>query len=234
MAREKWDRFFATCQDAQIPINFHIGSGTWEGEVQKWWDSDRQLFKEDGSLNGPLSVWSSTNIFLTNFNTVANLILAGVLERFRRLKFVTVESGVGWIPFVLESFEYFWDEYMSKIDRAKFTRRPTRSFVEQIYACYWFESRDIVKLYVKKFRSDNLMFETDFPHPQCIYPNIQENVSQSLAGFTEEVRRKILYRNAEKVYGYSLETIKTTEHLQGYSARQRAEVQERGIHDESR
>jgi uncharacterized protein len=44
------------------------------------------------------------------------------------------------------------------------------------------------------------MFETDFPHPTCLYPEIREQVQSSLAGFDRSLQRKVLYETAVKVY----------------------------------
>src|SRR6185436_19684807 len=135
----KWDRFFATCQDLGLPINFHIGSGSFEGELSKWWSDNKVGQNPDGSLNGPLCTFSAVNNFLNNFQDIANLILQGVLEKYPKLKFVSVESGCGWLPFVIQAIEHNWYEMMSKEERARFTRSPKEQFVDQIYASYWFE-----------------------------------------------------------------------------------------------
>ena len=44
------------------------------------------------------------------------------------------------------------------------------------------------------------MFETDFPHPTCLYGNVQETIEESLGHVSEEVRRRILYDNAAELY----------------------------------
>jgi len=44
------------------------------------------------------------------------------------------------------------------------------------------------------------MFETDFPHPTCLYPSVQEKVQQTLRHLPEDVQRKVLYENAARVY----------------------------------
>jgi predicted TIM-barrel fold metal-dependent hydrolase len=41
-----------------------------------------------------------------NLVCIVNLISSGLLDRFPRLKFVSVESGIGWLPFMLESLDY--------------------------------------------------------------------------------------------------------------------------------
>jgi hypothetical protein len=48
------------------------------------------------------------------------------------------------------------------------------------------------------------MFETDFPHPTCLYDDIKERVDESLGGLDEKVRRKLPYENAAGVYGIDL------------------------------
>ena len=47
---------------------------------------------------------------------------------------------------------------------------------------------------------DNCMFETDFPHPTCLYPDPLAKVTESLASVDREFRYKVLSGNATKVY----------------------------------
>ena len=44
------------------------------------------------------------------------------------------------------------------------------------------------------------MFETDFPHPTCLYPDSLERGAEALAGLQPEERRKILSTNAATLY----------------------------------
>jgi predicted TIM-barrel fold metal-dependent hydrolase len=44
------------------------------------------------------------------------------------------------------------------------------------------------------------MFETDFPHPTCLYPDALERTEPTLKGFKPEERSKILSGNAARVY----------------------------------
>ena len=47
---------------------------------------------------------------------------------------------------------------------------------------------------------ENVLFETDFPHPTCLYPNVREHVESSLEGLSEQAKRKVLFENAARVY----------------------------------
>ena len=48
----------------------------------------------------------SLGVMISNFRTIGNLLLSGVLERHPTLHIVSVESGLGWIPFLLEGLDY--------------------------------------------------------------------------------------------------------------------------------
>ena len=47
---------------------------------------------------------------------------------------------------------------------------------------------------------DNVLFETDYPHPVCLYGNVREKIDAGLRGQPESVRRKLLFDNSAKLY----------------------------------
>jgi predicted TIM-barrel fold metal-dependent hydrolase len=51
-----------------------------------------------------------------------------------------------------------------------------------------------------KIGEDNVLFETDYPHPVCLYGNVREKIDAGLAGQPAGVRRKLLWENAAKLY----------------------------------
>ena len=84
-------------------MHFHIGASLttmnffgaypWESH-----DDDTKL-----AIGGAL-------LFIGNARVVVNLICAGMFDRYPELKVVSVESGTGWIPFILEALDYEMDE----------------------------------------------------------------------------------------------------------------------------
>jgi predicted TIM-barrel fold metal-dependent hydrolase len=207
LAHPKWERFFDTCQDLELPINFHVGSGTWVGDFEKWWGPHRTVYQEDGTLNSTALIFFSSLLTNNNIADVLNLLLTGMLDRYPKLKFVSVESGCGWVPGLIQALEYNWKEMLTDKDRAGFKRTPKQMFMEQIYCSYWFDNRTSVDAFIKDFGPDNLLFETDFPHPTSLYPNnlIVEKVEETLSHHPREVQEKVLYRNAEKLYGTKIQ-----------------------------
>lgn len=183
-----WDRFWATCQELDVPVNFHIGAGSEAFQNTPWPNLPFQRILALGSIG----------LFLDNFRVIVNLIFSGLLERFPRLKFVSVESGIGWIPFVLEAMEYQFDETVPD-ERDGLSLRPTEYFRRQIYASFWFEDFG-PRAAIERIGEDNVMFETDFPHPTCLYPKAQEHIAEVLTDLPARVRRKVLRDTAVAVY----------------------------------
>ena len=162
LVKPYWDPLWSTAQERGLPVNFHIGGGFSTGEP--W-----QGFQAPGGI-----ACSSTLAHLGNIRCVTNLIFSGLLDRYPSLMFVSVESGIGWMPFLLEFAEWQFDE--NKVTHLDL--RPTEYFKRQIYGSYWFESD--AETVIRKLGADNIMFETDMPHPTCLYPSIQEKVGQTL------------------------------------------------------
>jgi predicted TIM-barrel fold metal-dependent hydrolase len=191
ICEDHWNPLWELCQDLGMPVNFHIGGGF---EKSDWFGTG--LWKSTDS-----STWmafGSSMLFFGNYKTFANIFLSRWLERFPKLKVVSVESGVGWIPFMLEALEYFIAEEGVKIDT------PIREiFQRQIYGCSWFERRNLVHT-ARDLGVDNVMFQTDFPHPVCLYPDPMNYMTAAAEGFTVEERKKVYGGNAAKVYNIDL------------------------------
>ncbi len=199
LSERYWDPLWAAAQERRLPVNFHIGGGG-AGGVAIWGGaSAASSASPGGNLNsGALIATASVQAFMSNMRCVTNLIFSGLLDRFPSLDFVSVESGVGWLPFHLDLCEYQFDE--SGV--TGLALRPKEYFRRQIYASYWFEHDP--RYAIEQLGPDNIMFETDFPHPTCLYPGIQEHVRNTLGALDASVQRKVLFETAQKVYHIAL------------------------------
>jgi predicted TIM-barrel fold metal-dependent hydrolase len=74
-----------------------------------------------------------------------------------------------------------------------------------MYACYWFE-RQSLRETIDYLGPDNLMFETDFPHPTCLVKKDLDKAAEVLAALPVDERRKITGGTAAKVYNLTLPT----------------------------
>jgi predicted TIM-barrel fold metal-dependent hydrolase len=64
---------------------------------------------------------------------------------------------------------------------------------------FWFE-KVAPKLLLETIGVDNVMFETDFPHPTSLYPGVQAHIKNVLGGYSYEVKKKVLQDNASRFY----------------------------------
>jgi predicted TIM-barrel fold metal-dependent hydrolase len=191
LADRHWDPLWEACADLAMPVNFHIGGSetgmSWFGTMP-WPSLDKERKLAIGSLM----------VMISNFRTMANLLLSGVLERHPALHVVSVESGLGWIPFLLEGLDYEIEECAPHIGD-HLSMKPSEYFHRQVHVCYWFE-RDSFRGALAALGPDNIMFETDFPHPTCLYPDPLAYAAGPLADLEPAVRRKLLSTNAATLY----------------------------------
>ncbi len=193
LANRAWDPFWEVVADLRLPVHFHIGASvtgmTFYGKYP--WDSHAD--------NTKLAI-GGTLLFIGNARVVVNLILSGVFDRHPTLKAVSVESGVGWIPFILEALDYEMSENAPP-ELAAMGKMPSEYFRSNMYATFWFENnRNKLPQLIDAVGEDCILFETDFPHPTCLYPNPLQTVEAKMETLPVAARRKILGENARELY----------------------------------
>jgi uncharacterized protein len=184
-----WDLFWSECEDLGIAVAFHIGS-TVTGTAPIW-----------NMRGGEAQAILSVNSFISNSWVITNLIFSGVLLRHPRLKVFSAESGIGWMPFMLEAMDWQWNENLTSEAKRDVWQgmTPSEIFHRNIYVSYWFEEFG-PKYAMDMVGVDNVMFETDFPHGTALTEGSGEHVAKTIAEFTPEVRRKVLRDNAVRLY----------------------------------
>jgi predicted TIM-barrel fold metal-dependent hydrolase len=93
-------------------------------------------------------------MFISNTKVIPNLITSGLLERVPKLNLVSVESGVGRIPFVLETLDYSLAESGAR-HLNQLSLSPIEYFRRQIYTSFWFEGRDAASS-IRRVGVDNI------------------------------------------------------------------------------
>jgi len=192
-----WDRLWSVVSDAGIPVNFHIGSG-----------KAPSTGSEHSGRHANFA-WMSTLIFQGNARALCALIFGGVCHRFPQLRFVSVESGIGWLPYTLETMDWQWQNSGVGLEHPDYELLPSEYFRRQIYGCFWFESSSALSA-IELLGPDNILYETDYPHPTSMSPGPAsiavrpcDYVEATLGALPETTLRKILHDNAAQLYGAS-------------------------------
>ncbi|MFZ0668304.1 MAG: amidohydrolase family protein [Acidimicrobiales bacterium] len=192
-----WDPLWARAQEMGLPINFHIAAG------------DVSMAMAGNPQNGASANFASQSIgfFVDNARAITKVIFGGICHRFPNLNFVSVESGVGWIPFAVSAMDWQWKNCGVGKEHPEYELLPSEYFSRQIYGCFWFE-KETLHSAVELIGFDNLLYETDFPHPTSMSPGPasaavepREYIDDAMKGFSMEQVKKLLSGNAARIYG---------------------------------
>jgi uncharacterized protein len=200
LAHTDWDPVWAVAQEAGLPISFHIGSQEWLGTA------DGNPFSDPADMGIHASFARlSALAFIGNGLGISEIICGGVCHRFPTLDFVSVESGVSWIPGLLECLDWQWENIGVLREHPEYALKPSEYFERQVYGCFWFE-REMLSHAIERY-PNNILYETDFPHPTSMSPGPatpavapRQYASEALGKLPRDLAGKILHDNAARVY----------------------------------
>jgi predicted TIM-barrel fold metal-dependent hydrolase len=127
-----------------------------------------------------------------------NWLVNGMPERFPKLKVCWIESGLAWIPFLMQRLDNEWMMRSSEVPLLK--RKPSDYMREMFYSSQPMEmvgNREAHELTFKMINAETqLMYASDYPHwdmdlPSTIY---------DLPFLSEQAKRNILGGNARRVF----------------------------------
>jgi uncharacterized protein len=177
---------YALLEEHGLPLAFHA--------AYNWNDQSMTL------LNRFISVHALGFVF-HNMVHMANWIINGLPERFPKLKVIWIESGLAWLPFMMQRFD---NEYMMRSSEAPaLKRKPSEYIADMYYTSQPMEITDMGALETT-FRmikaETQLLYSSDYPHwdfdlPSTIY---------DLPFLSETAKRNILGGNAVRLFGLDL------------------------------
>ena len=192
-----YDKFWAASQDLEMPVNLHILSGHGYSRTRSFGlgDTTTGMTAEHNSVNMKL---------FQSVDSLYDLIYSGVLERFPKLKVVLVENELGWIPFVLEQWDYYFKRHGAKREGLAITKPPSEYFHKQIYTTFF---NDAVGGHILSWwGADNCMWSNDFPHGNTTWPHSRQVVARDLGNLPPDLRAKLVRENAARLYNLPVPT----------------------------
>ena len=149
-------------------------------------------------------VFSWMGAWLTTFQLrmierVAELIFGGVLHAHPRMRVVLGESGIGWLPYVLDRMD---EEYHERFTHLELAMAPSGYFRRQMFAT--FQNDEAGLLLAERIGVENLMWGNDFPHGDGVWPDSITTIEKQFAEVSDAVRQAIVCDNAARLYGFPL------------------------------
>ncbi|MCH8999050.1 MAG: amidohydrolase [Proteobacteria bacterium] len=183
-----WDPLWQAVGESGLPLHFHtIGSK-----------------RPDFESMAPLQGRQAHAVYITGFQLgmariLMEIVYSGVLETYPALQIVIAESGIGWIPYLLERMDMEWEEQYKDLT---LTMKPSHYWHRQCRATY--QSDQIGLRLLDILGEDNIMWGSDFPHPDGLWPDSQAFIEKELGHLPEATRHKIVCANAARLYGFDL------------------------------
>ena len=182
---DHYNKFWAASQEMNMPVNLHILTG-------------HGYHKQGLNKKGVESYRGSVNLKLKEItDAFFELIFYGVLDRYPSLKFVSVENEVGWLPFMLQQWDYYYRRFRG-VNPPPIDKDPSEYFYRQIFATFF---RDTVGGHnLEWWGSDNCMWSNDYPHGNSTWPESRKYIERDLRHLPGEIRVKLLCANVAKLY----------------------------------
>lgn len=151
---------------------------------------------------------SLTNRFITAhavgftfFNVVhcANWIVNGLPERFPKLKVIWIESGLAWIPWLMQRLD---NDYMMRTSEAPMLKKLPSDYMRDMYytsqPMEMINNSEMLEATFKMIKADTqLLYSSDYPHWDMDLPS----TIWDLRFLNEHQKRNILGMNATRIFG---------------------------------
>jgi predicted TIM-barrel fold metal-dependent hydrolase len=177
---------WATAEDTGLVLSFHVfegGAATVGYAVQ--------------GVQSAASAGSWTVVAPLQMDEIcASVILSGVCERHPKLTLILGESGIGWLPYMLERLDDTYEERLA--DDLKLKLPPSAYFKRQMYATFQKDVHGVRAM--AEIAPDNVMWGSDYPHRDGTWPFSQKAIEEQFRGIAPAVQSKMLWENVRRVY----------------------------------
>ena len=103
-----------------------------------------------------------------------------------------------WIPYVLDRLD---TEYEDRARDLGFSMKPSDYFRRNGLTTY--QQDQYIAPIIPLVGEDNILWGSDYPHPDCIWPESRQYLAKNLGEIPERVFKKITCENVVKLYNLS-------------------------------
>jgi predicted TIM-barrel fold metal-dependent hydrolase len=177
-----YEKLWAAAEELGTPIALHILTGYSYAK-----NRTRGFEHIRGSVN--------TKTYDTT-NSLYDIIWSGVFDRYPKLKLALVESEIGWLPFILQQWDYYYHRFSQpgpqQVD-IRIKRPPSEIFNEHIYATFM---DDYVGSRALSFWGQkNCMWSSDYPHGNMTWPESRSFAARQIGDLPQNVQAQLLSQN---------------------------------------
>jgi predicted TIM-barrel fold metal-dependent hydrolase len=140
-----------------------------------------------------------------NLIHLTNWVINGLPERFPKLKIVWVESGLAWVPFIMQRLDH---EFMMRVCEAPMLKRPPSEYIREMYFTSQPLEKNNLQLLEATFAAmraeTQLLFASDWPHWDFDPPS----AITTIPFLSDQAKRNILGLNAARVFNLEVKRMR--------------------------
>lgn len=177
-----FDPLWSAIEEANLTITMHASTG----------QDPRAVGGHGGAItNFVLAVSGS-------IEPLTQIISSGVFVRHPKLRLATVESGVGWLPWLLNQMDFGYRAHHMWV-RPMTPDLPSDYYKAHCYSTF-VEEPGSVELLTEMGLGKNLLWSNDYPHPEGSFPYSTITIERSLGKLTDAQRADVLGENAARAF----------------------------------
>jgi len=181
---ESFEEIWSLVAETGLPVTFHVSTGR----------DPRAVGGNGGAITNYVCHSMETTI-----EPLVQMISSGVFERHKSLRAGLVESGIGFVPWLLETMDHAYRAHHFFV-RPVTPELPSDYFREHCFATFQedhvglraVESEDLV---------DNVMWANDYPHHEGSWPHSAASIERQMGSISDRSRAQILGLNAARMFG---------------------------------
>lgn len=190
----EYDPLYDAAADNDLPIVYH---GATNSGFDVEFPRQSQSFNKFVTAHVNAHLWSQTM-------TLTSTLVNGLPEKFPDLDLVFLESGIGWVPYMMYRLN---KEFAMRQSEVPLMEEQPEAYIRD---CYYFASQPIgepmdsgdIQTIIDLVGTDSILFASDYPHWDFDHPTELDNHLRMW--FDEDQRRKVLHENAAEIFDLDL------------------------------
>jgi predicted TIM-barrel fold metal-dependent hydrolase len=183
-----WDPLWEAIEETKLPLHFHTFPDM----------KNVALLEKAGPELRSASFFTGTITFQLNVAPIiAGMMGAAVFERFPNIRVALGECGTGWLPYFIDRMDITFEESYPDL---KLKMKPSEYWRRQCRASFQYDR--VGAHLVDKIGVETLMWGSDFPHVDGLWPDSDAYIEKQFGHLPPEVTRKITCDNAAEFYGF--------------------------------
>jgi predicted TIM-barrel fold metal-dependent hydrolase len=182
---ERWNILWDAYRETGLPVGLHVGGRRPGTPVKNIFESAPQFMT--GLVMSKLTMAES----------ISELIHGLVMQRYPDLKFIAVESQIGWMSFFQYYSDHLWEKHRFWTE-SELEEPPSHYFRRQVFGTFMEDPVGLRERHA--IGIDNIMWASDYPHSETTWPHSKALTDEWFTPYGEDDKAKILWKNCATLF----------------------------------